>query len=113
MLADKFYEKVKRDPLIGHFFTKVISLSWETHIPVIVSFWEGILLGGTAYRGNPMSKHIELSRLSAIRGEHFARWVELWSETVMENFEGPKADEAIARARSIAQLMELKIGKAP
>ena len=41
ILIDAFYTKVKKDEVIGHFFTEVVQLSWEHHIPVMYNFWEG------------------------------------------------------------------------
>ncbi|HEU4716674.1 MAG TPA: group III truncated hemoglobin [Bacteroidia bacterium] len=104
-LVGLFYKKAIHDTVIGHFFTAVIPISWEKHIPLIVSFWESILFGNASYRGNPMEKHIELSRLSKMEAHHFERWLKLWKETTDENFAGPKANEAKVRAEAIARLM--------
>jgi hemoglobin len=108
-LVDNFYKKVIHDKVIGHFFTVVADFSWEVHIPIMVNFWDTILFGNMGYKGNPMLKHIALHKLSEMKHEHFERWLELWKETVHENFEGEKATEAITRATSIAQLMEYKV----
>ena len=110
MLVDRFYTKVKRDRVIGHFFTKAVDFSWEKHIPVMVAFWSGILLGENSYSGNPMQKHLELNKVFPIEKMHFERWLELWGETVRENFSGEKAEEAVSRAKSIAQLIHFKTG---
>jgi hemoglobin len=45
-----FYEKVKKDSTIGFIFTDVIPINWEHHIPVIVDFWETILLDNLCIR---------------------------------------------------------------
>ena len=108
-LVRKFYEKATVDPLIGHFFTTVVQLDWETHIPRIVNFWSSMLLGDQSYSGNPMDAHIHLNKLSPLQEQHFNRWIQLWTQTVQENFEGPKADEAIQRAATIAHIMSLKM----
>jgi hemoglobin len=110
VLVDRFYTKVKRDRVIGHFFTKAVDFSWEKHIPVMVAFWSGILLGENSYSGNPMQKHLELNKVFPIEKMHFERWLELWGETVRENFSGEKAEEAVSRAKSIAQLIHFKTG---
>ncbi len=111
LLIDRFYKKVVIDPIIGDFFTKVVTLSWEEHIPVMISFWETTLLGKISYRGNPMVKHIGLNKLAPQGKIHFDRWLELWTETVHENFAGPIANDAIIRATSIAQVMQWKIAQ--
>jgi len=109
LLVTKFYEQVIPDDVIGVFFTKVANFSWEEHIPVLVSFWNSLLLGANSYKGNPMIKHIELNELLPLEAPHFERWLQLWVKTVHDNFAGPKADEAISRAQNIAGVMQLKI----
>ena len=110
LLVNSFYKKVVDDHLIAHFFTDAVQISWENHIPIMISFWETLLLDEITYRGNPMEKHIALNRIAPLRREHFQRWIRLWEETVRENFSGIKADEAVTRAQSIAQIMEGRIG---
>ncbi len=109
VLVDEFYKKVITDPVIGFIFTDVVKLSWEKHIPVMYSFWGTMLLGENTYKGNPMVKHMELDKLTTLTPQHFNRWLELWIATVQEHFAGPKAQEAIDRARSIAGVMLYKI----
>jgi hemoglobin len=108
-LVDEFYQKVIVDELLGRFFTIVVNFEWEVHIPIMVSFWETVLLGKASYKGNPISKHIELNKLSKLESVHFERWLELWRVTVNENFIGEKAVEAIAKAETIAKLMQSKL----
>jgi hemoglobin len=108
-LIDEFYKQVVNDDLIGHFFTEVVKLDWEVHIPVMNDFWGTILLGEIKYKGNPMWKHIELNEKDPLGAEHFERWLFLWETTIRKNFTGNKAEEAIQRARHIAELMKHKI----
>jgi hemoglobin len=108
-LVDKFYKRAMVDDTIGFFFTEVMHLSLEKHIPVIVSFWETVLLDKGTYKGNPMEKHFHLNHLEPIKPIHFERWLQLWETTVNENFTGNKATEAINRARTIAYITQQKI----
>lgn len=108
-LVDSFYKKVIVDDLIGHFFTEVVELDWNKHIPVMYDFWESTVFGLAKYKGNPMLKHIALDEMKAIEAEHFSRWLVLWEETVNELFSGEKADETIKRARQISGLMQFKV----
>ncbi|MFT3822955.1 MAG: group III truncated hemoglobin [Chitinophagaceae bacterium] len=108
-LVNRFYSKVVEDPLIKHFFTTVAHFSWEVHIPIMVTFWDSVLLGAATYKGQPMDKHFALHKLSAMEHTHFERWLQLWEQTVNENFSGPIAADAVARAKSIARIMELKL----
>ena len=109
LLVDSFYQKIIQDDLIGHFFNGVIEIDWDKHYPLLYDFWETTLLGNIKYKGNPMLKHIELSRKHPIRPEHFERWLAHWKSTVEKNFVGTKADEAIQRATLIGELMKHKI----
>lgn len=108
-LIVEFYKKVVADDLIGKFFTIVVNFNWDLHIPIMISFWETVLLGKSSYKGNPMIKHIELNKLSKLEEVHFERWIKLWKETVNENFTGLKAEEALSKAETIAKLMQSKI----
>ena len=109
ILVDNFYSKVLVDPVIGFIFTDVAKLSLEKHMPVMYSFWTSLLLGANTYTGNPMVKHMALDKQVQLTKTHFERWLELWEQTVNENFKGDKANEAISRAKSIAGVMQLEI----
>jgi hemoglobin len=108
-LLKYFYEKAFSDPLISHFFIEVVPLNLEEHLPVITDFWESVLLDGKGYRKNVMEIHRNISQKSKIEKEHFDRWVHIFSETVNNFFEGPKATLAKQRAASIATMMNIKI----
>jgi hemoglobin len=107
-LLTSFYKKVFSDELIGHFFTEVVPLDLNTHIPVIADFWEAIVFNTHGYSKNVMEIHRHIHQLSSIRKDHLDRWVKLFSETVDEMFEGEKATLMKQRARSVATLMEIK-----
>ena len=109
ILVDNFYKKVIQDEVIGYFFTKVVVLDWDHHIPTMYQFWETILLAKAAYKGNPVIKHVELSQKEALKEVHFDRWIFLWEETIDEHFEGPVAEEAKKKALTMKQLMLFKI----
>ncbi len=108
-LIDAFYKKVIKDETIGYFFTDVIKLDWEKHIPIMCDFWETILLDEIKYKGNPIVKHIELDRKSKLKTIHFNQWFFLWKTTIKETFKGTRADEAIKRATLMKELMLYKI----
>ena len=82
LLLNAFYAKVIHDDVIGHFFTTVVQLDLDKHIPVIADFWETTLLDGHSYARNAMLPHIHLNRLSPMEEKHFVRWLKLFTETV-------------------------------
>lgn len=109
LVVNEFYRKALNDREIGHFFNKVVQLDLQKHIPVICDFWEMVIFGSGPYKSNPMEKHFALHEKSAIEPHHFRKWLELWEATIKSKFEGPRADEAINRAKTIAGVMQLKL----
>src|SRR5689334_19314055 len=87
-----FYKKAFADELIGHFFTEVVPLDLNTHVPVIANFWESVAFNKPSYRKNVMEVHQHIHDLSKIKKEHLDRWVKLFTETLDENFEGTKTE---------------------
>lgn len=112
-LIESFYEKVRRDDVIGFIFNDVAKVNWEHHTPVICDFWENILFQTKSYTGNTMLTHIKLHALSPLTTTHFDRWKKLFTETVNEHFDGDKALLAKQRAISIATMMQIKIIETP
>lgn len=108
----EFYEKVKADPTIGFIFTDVVHMNWETHIPVIVDFWETILLDNPLYKKNAMEVHYDLNKKLPLQKEHFKSWLTLFNAAVDEFFEGNTATMAKTRAKSIADVMLFKMENA-
>ncbi len=105
----QFYEKVKKDDVIGFIFNDVVKMNWEKHIPVIVDFWESILLDNPVYQQNAMEKHFHLNNMLPLQKEHFDRWLLLFTTTVDEMFEGKIATLAKIRAKSISDVMHFKM----
>lgn len=112
LLMEHFYEKVKRDDTIGIIFNEIVPLDWDHHIPLIVDFWETILLDNPVYKSNAMEKHFAINRIFPLKKEHFDAWLALFYPTIDENFNGPVADLAKKRAASIAGLMQMKMNAA-
>jgi len=109
LLVDSFYKKALLDKAIGHFFTEVIQLDLEKHMPKMYDFWETTLFHTANYKGNPLQVHLDLNHKSALEKPHFDRWLGLFNETVDELFSGEIANLAKTRALSIATVMQLKI----
>lgn len=109
LLMDRFYSKALTDATIGHYFTEVVQLNLQKHIPIITDFWETILFDTGKYNGNTMKVHEELHEKSPFKSEHFNRWMEMFKETVNENFEGNNAEKIKQRAISIATVMNIKM----
>lgn len=77
-----FYARVRRDAVIGPVFLNNLSddaAIWRTHEAKITDFWANAILHERSYSGNPMMVH---SGISAIKPEMFARWLDLFDETL-------------------------------
>ncbi len=105
LLVDTFYDKVNKSLLLSPIFNDFASVNWDSHLPIMYRFWNGILFGEGGYKGNPFEKHIPLP----IDKTHFENWLTLFTETVDQFFEGNKADEAKQRATSIAYIFQSKL----
>lgn len=108
LLINTFYDKVKKDALISFFFTDVVPVNWEKHLPTMYNFWENIVFYTGGYEGNPMEKHQNLHKMHPMSKAHFQRWLELFTTTVDELFEGEKAELIKQRALSIATVMQIR-----
>ncbi len=108
LLVDTFYNKIKKDDIIGYFFNDVAKVDWNKHLPLMYNFWENILFFTGNYSGNPMQAHKKVHQLSPLSQKDFNHWVKLFTKTVDELFEGKKAEEIKERATNIAQVMMFK-----
>ncbi|MDA3614637.1 group III truncated hemoglobin [Polluticaenibacter yanchengensis] len=104
VLVNTFYDKVRKDDLIGGIFAGVIT-DWEPHLQKMYRFWQSILLGENTYNGRPFPPHAQMR----LQQQHFDRWLKLWHETLDDKFSGPVADEAKMRAKNIANIFVSKI----
>ena len=107
-----FYEKVKQDATIGFIFNEVVHMNWERHIPVIVDFWETILIDNPVYKKNAMEVHYDLNNKVKLQKEHFTSWLFLFNAAVNELFAGKKTELAKTRAKAIADVMQFKMDEA-
>ncbi|TAJ67587.1 MAG: group III truncated hemoglobin [Chitinophagaceae bacterium] len=109
LLVNEFYRKVTEDDVIGFIFSNIVKMNWEKHLPIMYDFWDNALFFTGTYSGNPMNLHKHLHHIRPLDSKHFSRWVDIFLETVDDNFEGEKASLARQRAISIAAVMEEKI----
>jgi hemoglobin len=72
VLVDRFYDKVRRDPMLGPVFDAAVH-DWDAHKALLTSFWCTVALRTGTYRGNPMARHRPLP----IGVAHFQRWLAL------------------------------------
>lgn len=98
-LVDRFYGKVRQDPLIGPVFAARIT-DWSAHLPRMKAFWRSVLHNSGEFSGNPMRKHVVMDE---VEEAHFARWLELFYATLRELEPDAAATREVgSRARMIA-----------
>lgn len=105
LLVNTFYDKVRRDELLAPVFDAQIQDHWPQHLEKMYTFWQTVLLGEHTYYGSPFPPHARLP----VEHLHFERWLQLFTETIDDLFCGEKADEALWRAKKMAQMFEMKI----
>jgi len=103
-LVAAFYNKLLNDPVTS---PKFAHLRIQEHLPKIVDFWAFILIDKPGYTGNVFDKHLHLN----LEAKHFDTWIEFWTSTVKENFEGPKAELACQRALLLSYTFQSKLNQ--
>ena len=104
-LVDSFYGKIREDLLLKNIFNSNIQDRWPQHLEKMYTFWQTVLLSEHTYYVSPFPPHAKMP----IDKEHFDRWLQLWFETIDENFTGEIADEAKWRASKMAEMFQFKI----
>jgi len=102
-MVRRFYFDVAQDALLSPIYHQVAGVDWATHIPKLAAFWCRALFGIPGYEGNVLRAHQAINARSPFRVEHFARWVDLFCETIDTGWVGPVADQAKAIARHAAE----------
>jgi hemoglobin len=104
-LVTAFYRAAAVDDVLGPVFAAA-HVDWPHHLGTVTDFWVWQLLGVRGYSGNPLLAHRPAHERTPFTDEHFARWLELFRETVDEHFEGPVAEVAKARAARMARALQ-------
>jgi len=113
LLVTKFYEKVRKDKVLGPFFNDTIN-DWDAHLKHLTTFWESSLFLKTKFTGNPLEAHVSVDKAfdNTITELHFGLWLNLWFETIDDLFKGDYAENAKRRARKMGTFLYLKIFEA-
>ncbi len=111
-LVHNFYDKVRANKELGPIFNAIIS-DWDHHLEHITDFWESQLFRKNIYKGNPLKTHISVDKKmnNSITNNLFGLWLQLWIQTLDENFEGDKVSLAKNRARNISSYLFMEIFK--
>jgi hemoglobin len=103
-IVRRFYGAVAQDDLLGPMFNDVAQVDWSEHLPKLTAFWCRALFGTAGYQGNPYAKHRVIHAQAPFTAEHFARWLELFEETVDDGWCGERAESMKALAHRVAEV---------
>ena len=106
-LVERFYEKVRRDSVLGPIFEDRI-IDWAPHLDRMVAFWSSVALMTGRYHGRPVPVHARLP----VEGAHFERWLGLFRETALEVCAPKGAEQVICRAERIARSLSIAVEEA-
>jgi len=110
-IITQFYDKLLSDEKMIPFFEEIVSNNHlEVHLDVISDFWNDILFDTNTYANNVMKKHVDKNVFVTFKKENFTIWISYLFETIDAYFEGEIVQNMKNRARSIATVMELKLG---
>lgn len=104
VLVNRFYAKVRADPVLGPIFAARIE-DWEPHLERMAAFWSSVALMTGRYSGAPVPKHVALP----VDWSHFERWLALFRETAAETCSPEGAAHVIERAERIARSLSFAI----
>jgi hemoglobin len=105
-LLEQFYARVRDDPALGPVFNDAVH-DWDEHLDRLADFWSSVMLATGRYKGNPAVMH--LMHASRITPFMFDRWLALWEQTTNELLPAQVASTAQAKARRIAESLQLAI----
>lgn len=103
-LVHTFYERICADAVLGPIFVARIA-DWPAHLERMCAFWSSVTLMSGRYHGRPMQAHAPLP----VDGNDFDRWLALFEQTARAVCPTAAADLFIAKARTIAESLELGI----
>lgn len=112
-LVQVFYERVRRDALLGPVFAGVLGddETWARHVSRLCDFWSSVMLTSGRYHGDPFSAHMGLSAVSPGMFDH---WMAVFEETCAERFASALAAAFCAKARRISSSLRMGLfGRLP
>lgn len=112
LLVHTFYQNIRKDDLLGPIFNTMIpSEEWPVHLDKLTDFWETNLFGIPKFKGNPTQKHLITDRSFnySISDQHFNQWLQIWTKTIDDLFEGDLAIRAKMAAHNIADVQKVII----
>lgn len=105
LMVNTFYSRIRDNQILGPIFEKRIQENWQMHLEKMYRFWQTVLMEEHTYNGAPFPPHATMN----LEERHFELWVDIFSCTVNDLFEGPLAKEALYRGTLMASIFNSKI----
>jgi hemoglobin len=106
-LVDRFYARVRRDPVLGPVFADAIAEdAWPAHLEKMYAFWSSVMLTSGRYKGNPVGTH---QTVAGIAPPLFGNWLDLFEAAAVELFVPEIADRFVGAARRIGESLKLAL----
>jgi hemoglobin len=106
-LVDRFYARVRRDPVLGPVFADAIAEdAWPAHLEKMYAFWSSVMLTSGRYKGNPVGTH---QTVAGIAPPLFGNWLDLFEAAAVELFVPEVADRFVGAARRIGESLKLAL----
>lgn len=109
VLVTQFYQKLLNDNKISYFFTDVVKIQLEEHLPILVTFWSQVILGTGGYTNNLTQIHLNIHQKERLTPKLFKIWLNHFYKTVDENFKGINAEKIKTQALNLATVMQIKL----
>lgn len=113
LFIESFYDKVLVDDVLAHIFHDVAVIDVSVHIPIIIQYWQKLLLGDKTYQRHTMNIHRDVHRKFPFTEKEFDRWLALFTQTAQAEFAGPYTLRALDIATTIAANMHDSLQKYP
>lgn len=110
-VVDLFYKKLLADQNISFFFTEVVKIKLEEHLPILVTFWSQAILGTGGYVNNLTQMHLDINAKSNITKEHFQIWLEHFEDAINQQFQGFNCERMKNQAHNLSTIMQIKIAQ--
>jgi hemoglobin len=105
-LVETFYGKVRQDERLAKLFAQDMSKDWPEHLAQMKGFWRSVVMQTSEYNGRPVPAHM---KMSDIKPEDFARWLELFREAAVQTCTKGAAELFVNRAETIAKSLQMAL----
>jgi len=105
----EFYSKLLNDPQLAPIFIEVAKIELSVQLPMIIDYWEKLLLGGRKYQRHTMNIHRKVHSDRPLNAKDFELWLQHFETSMNHQHIVPIANRAKRVSARIAQNMLLSL----